>query len=90
MTKVSLFSCNGKTFLPFDRGEGTLMVSFSKVVRVKLGAEKENVLDATVQVEGGKSLDGRLPRTLLCTGTTEFGNYQIELRGVKEILFSKP
>jgi hypothetical protein len=88
-TRVSLFSCNGKTFFPLDRGEGTLMVPFSKVARVKLGADKGNAMDVTVVAEGGKSLEGRLPRTLLCTGATDLGNYQIELRGIKEIAFSK-
>lgn len=89
-TKVSLFSCNGKTFLPLDRGEGLLMVPFSKVVKVKVGADRGTVVDATVQAEGGKSLEGRLPRSLLCTGATELGNYQVELRGLKEITFSRP
>lgn len=89
-TRMSVFSCAGRTFFPLDRGEGTLMVPFSKVARVKLGAERGEFVDVVLQTEGGKSLDGRLPRTLLCTGATEFGNFQIELKGVKEIAFGKP
>lgn len=86
-TRVAFLSCGGKTFFPLDRGEGTLMVPFSKVQRLTVGAEEGGRVAATVEVEGGKSLEGTLPRTLLCTGETEFGNYQVEARGLRWIAF---
>jgi hypothetical protein len=89
-TRVSYASCGGRTFLPLERGEGTLMVPFEKVARIRVGAEKGARVEATVQMQGGKALDGTLPRTLLCTGTTDYGNFQVEVRGLKEITFVKP
>lgn len=85
--RVAFLSCGGKTFFPLDRGEGTLMVPFSKVRRLTVGAEEGGRVVATVEVEGGKTLEGTLPSTLLCTGETEFGNYQVEARGLHRIAF---
>ena len=89
-TQVEHLSCNGKTFLPLERGDGTLMVPFEKARKVSLGAETGSKIGAKVEVDGGKSLEGSLPRALLCTGVTEFGNYQIELRGLREINLARP
>lgn len=86
-TRVQFLSCGGKTFFPLDRGEGTLMVPFAKVRRLTVGGEDAARVAATVEVEGGKTLEGALPRTLLCTGETEFGNYQVEVRGLRWIAF---
>ncbi len=85
VTRVELLACNGRTFLPLERGEGTLMVPFSKVKRVTLGEESGSRLAARVEVEGAKALEGRLARTLLFTGVTEYGNYRVEARGLAEI-----
>ncbi len=90
VTRVELLSCAGKTFFPLERGEGTLMVPFAKVRRLAVGAEEGARVAATVDVEGGKALEGALPRTLLCTGSTTFGNYQVEIRGLRQIDFAKP
>ncbi len=89
-TDLELFSCGGKTFFPLERGEGTLLVPFRKVRRVALGAEQGSRVPARIEVEGGAVLDGALPRTLLCTGSTEFGNFRIEIRGLSEIRFEGP
>jgi len=89
-TRVSYVSCEGKTFFPLKRGEGILMVPFSKLVRVRFGAEKEADVEATFQVEGGQSLEGRIPKTVSISGTTEFGNYRVEARGLREMAFLKP
>ena len=88
VTRVEFLSCDGKTFLPLERGEGTLMVPFSKVSRVVFGEESGARMSATVDAEGGKALEGTLARTLVCTGVTEYGNYQIEARGLKQIAFT--
>ncbi len=86
MTRVELLACNGRTFLPLERGEGTLMVPFAKVKRVILGEESGSRLAARVEVEGAaKALEGRLARTLLFTGVTDYGNYRVEARGLAEI-----
>ena len=90
VTHLTLFSCNGKTFFPLERGEGMLMVPFAKVSRVKFGEDKGPEVEASIQIEGNKTLEGRLPRTLLCTGATEFGNYQVEARGLREIVLARP
>jgi len=90
VTRVELFSCAGKTFFPLERGEGTLMVPFAKVRGLAVGAEEGARVAATVDVDGGKPLEGTLPRTLLCTGSTAFGNYQVEIRGLRQIDFAKP
>ena len=89
-THASHLSCNGQTFFPLKRGEGTLLVPFERVVRLRLGAEKGKSVEGTVEVRGAKPLSGLLPRNLLCTGTTDYGNYQVEVRGLKEIVFGKP
>lgn len=85
VTRVELLACNGKTFLPLERGEGTLMVPFAKVRKVTLGEENGSRLAARVEVEGADALEGRLARTLLFTGVTDYGNYRVEARGLAEI-----
>ena len=90
LTKVDFLSCDGKTFLPLERGEGTLMVPFSKMRKVTVGAEAGSRVRAKIEVDGSKSLEGALPRSLLCTGVTEYGNYQVEIRGLQEISFAQP
>ncbi|GAB6064547.1 hypothetical protein [Deferrisoma palaeochoriense] len=85
VTRVELLACNGKTFLPLERGEGTLMVPFAKIRKVTLGEENGSRLAARVEVEGADALEGRLARTLLFTGVTDYGNYRIEARGLAEI-----
>jgi hypothetical protein len=87
VTRVTFVSANGKTFFPLKRGEGTLMVPFSRLVHVRFGTEREAEVEATFQVEGGRQLEGRLPRGLPVTGVTDFGNYQVEVRGLREISF---
>jgi hypothetical protein len=89
-TRASHVSCNGQTFLPLERGEGVLLVPFERIVRVRLGGEKGKKVEATVEVRGAKPLEGLLPRGLLCTGVTDYGSYQVEARGLKEIVFGKP
>jgi hypothetical protein len=84
-THVDFLSCDGKTFLPLERGEGTLMVPFSKMRKVTVGAEGGSRVKAKIEVDGSKNLEGSLPRSLLCTGVTDYGNYQIEIRGLQEI-----
>ncbi len=86
-TRVELLSCNGKTFLPLERGEGTLMVPFAKIERVTMDGEQGTRVAVRVEVVGGTRLEGFLPRTLLFTGTTDYGNYRIEARGLAEIRF---
>ncbi|MBI5442164.1 MAG: hypothetical protein HY900_13245 [Deltaproteobacteria bacterium] len=86
-TRATYLACAGKTFFPLKRGEGILMVPFTKLVRVKFGAEKDTQVEATFQIEGGKELQGRLPHNAAITGATDYGNYQIELRGLREIVF---
>ncbi len=85
-TSVEFLSCGGRTFLPLERGAGTLMVPFSKIQRVEVGAEEEDRVAVSVDLGEGKRLEGSLSRTLLCTGATEFGNFQIEIRGTASIL----
>lgn len=89
-TRVELLSCAGRTFFPLERGEGTLMVPFAKVRRLAVGAEEGPEVAVTLELEGGTTLEGRLARALLCTGSTEFGNYQVELGGLRRIDFSTP
>jgi hypothetical protein len=84
-TRVDYLSCNGKTFFPLERGEGTLMVPFSKVLRLEVAEEAGARVKVSIEASGGKALDGSLPRALLCTGSTDYGNYQIELQGLREI-----
>ena len=90
LTRVDFLACDGKTFLPLERGEGTLMVPFSKVRKVTVGTEAGSRVKAKIEVEGSKNLEGALPRSLLCTGVTEYGNYQVEIRGLQEISFAQP
>ncbi|MFU8856770.1 MAG: hypothetical protein ACNA8S_07145 [Deferrisomatales bacterium] len=89
-TRVELLSCAGRTFFPLERGEGTLMVPFGKIRQVEVGGEDGSGVAVTFHLEGGTVLEGRLPRQLLCTGSTEFGNYQVELRGLSRIELSRP
>jgi len=86
-TRVTSLSCNGRTFFPLERGEGILMVPFGKVSRVKLDLDNSSRVDAAIQVPGVQPLEGKLPRSLLCTGATDYGNYQVEIRGLAEIIF---
>lgn len=88
-TRLELLSCNGKTFFPLERGEGTLMVPFDRVQRVDVGEDEGNRVKVSLVVDGG-ALEGALSRVLLCTGMTEYGNYQIEVRGLRTIRFQKP
>jgi hypothetical protein len=90
VTRVEFLSCAGKTFLPLEKGEGTLMVPFAKVTRLTFGEESGSVMQVRVEVAGGKALEGALPRTLLCTGATEYGNYQIQVQGLREVSVLRP
>lgn len=89
VTKATYVSLAGKTYVPLQRGEGTLTIPFDRIERVKVGAEKGANVELTVLVEGGKALEGTVPRGLLATGVTEYGNYQVEVRGLKEVRFTK-
>jgi len=89
-THVEFLSCAGKTFLPLERGEGTLMVPFAKVSRVAVGSDAGDAVRVTVEVAGGDALEGTLPRSLLCTGATAYGNYQIPVQGVREVVLARP
>jgi hypothetical protein len=89
-TRVEYLSCAGKTFLPLERGEGTLMVPFAKVTRLSVGSDAGTRVTVRVEVEGGRSLEGSLPRTLLCTGATEYGNYEIQFQGLHEVVLVRP
>jgi len=90
VTRVEYLSCAGKTFLPLEKGEGTLMVPFAKVTRVTVGAESGSRVQTRVEVAAGKILEGDLSRTLLCTGSTEYGNYQIQIQGLREVVIVSP
>lgn len=90
VTRVEYLSCGGKTFFPLERGEGTLMVPFGKVRQVTFGEEAGAKVVADFAIDGAHELEGRLTRTLLCTGITEYGNYQIEVQGLSRIAFASP
>jgi len=90
VTRVQFLSCSGKTFLPLKRGEGTLMVPFDKMTRLAVESDAGSRVEARVELEGGKSLEGALSGTLLCTGATEYGNYQIAIQGLREIVIVRP
>jgi hypothetical protein len=89
-TDLEFFSCDGKTFFPLQRGEGTLMVPFARVRRNTLRAGTESHVSVTIEVDGADSLDGTLPQDLLCTGTTEYGNFRVEIGGLEKISFQRP
>ncbi len=88
-TRVELFSCAGKTFLPLARGEGILMVPFAKLERLAVGAEGGTTVRVSLTVEGGTVLEGDLSRDLLCTGVTEYGNYQVPLGGLRSAVLRR-
>lgn len=88
VTALEFLSCGGRTFLPLERGEGTLMVPFSKVQQVQVGGDQGDRVPVTVELGDGNKLEGTLPLTLLCTGATEFGNFQIQIRGIRSILIA--
>jgi hypothetical protein len=89
-TRVEFLTCGGRTFFPLKVGEGTLMVPFSKVEKVSL--EPGQGGDARVRIDAGgaEPLEGMLPRSLLCTGSTEYGNFQVDLSGLQEIRIVRP
>lgn len=89
-TRVEFLSCGGKTFLPLTRGDGTLMVPFAKVAQLTFGAESGKQVEVSVGVEGGKALEGSLSTGLVCTGSTDYGNYQIPVQGLREIRIVRP
>lgn len=90
-TRVEFLSCSGRTFLPLKVGEGTLMVPFSKVEKVSVAEGQAGDVGVRIEVEGGgKALEGSLSRSLLCTGATEYGNFQVEMAGIQEIRIVRP
>jgi len=90
LTQLESVSCDGKTFFPLQHGEGTLMVPFTKAHRVTLGKESTSRVMASIEVDSTKRLDGSLPRSLLCTGATEYGNFQVEIGALEQIIFPRP
>lgn len=90
VTGVEYLSCGGKTFFPLQRGEGTLMVPFAKVRQVSFGGNAGDKVAVELTVDGAEPLKGALTRGLVCTGVTDYGNYQIEVQGLERIAFSGP
>ena len=85
VTEVTHLACNGKTYLPLRRGEGTLMVPFSLVRKVEFTGEGPEGVAVVVQSTEGDVLEGTVSYSIDCTGATSLGNYRIPVTGVAEI-----
>ncbi len=89
-TRVELLTCGGRTFFPLKVGEGTLMVPFSKVEKVSVETGQGGDVQVRIDAGGAAPLEGMIPRSLLCTGSTEYGNFQVDLSGLQEIRIVRP
>lgn len=89
-TRVEFLTCAGRTFFPLKVGEGTLMVPFSKVEKVSVETAQGGDVQVRIDAGGAAPLEGMIPRSLLCTGSTEYGNFQVDLSGLQEIRIVRP
>ena len=70
------------------RGRGTVSIPFEKVKRVVfLGEARGGKKDAQVTLRNGEVVAITFDDENRFYGTTSFGNYRIQARNVKEILF---
>ncbi|HBO84403.1 MAG: hypothetical protein A2073_07765 [Deltaproteobacteria bacterium GWC2_42_11] len=87
-TKLQEISWEGKVYLMGTRGRGTVSIPFEKVKRVVfLGEARGGKKDAQVTLRNGEVVAITFDDENRFYGTTSFGNYRIQARNVKEILF---
>jgi hypothetical protein len=89
-TRLAGLSCGGKVFFPVARGDGILMVPFSKVSRLTTDASSGGEIRVRLALAGLEDLEGTLPGELECTGETDYGNYRIPFRRIAGIEFLTP
>jgi hypothetical protein len=72
-------------------GSATITVPFQKVQSVKILPTQENIPPTQVlskmALRSGETIDLTLDRTSKCYGETSFGNYEIFIKDIAEILF---
>lgn len=86
-TKVSQVSFDGKTFLGGYRGDTTVTIPFDKIASVKVekaGAEKR--VSAEITLKAGGTLKISVDGKLLCYGSADFGNIQVEFRDIRKVV----
>jgi hypothetical protein len=85
------FTWEGKVHFQGQYGSATITVPFQKVQSVKILPTQENIPPTQVlskmALRSGETIDLTLDRTSKCYGETSFGNYEIFIKDIAEILF---
>ena len=82
---------DGEVHLSGRVGEATVAVPFEKIAEVRIEPSgEENVRIAFVKLRDGSSVSVRVEHDTPCFGSTPFGNYKIELRSVRRVVFQAP
>jgi hypothetical protein len=90
--EASRFTWEGKVHLRGQYGNATVTLPFQKLKKVNVLVEKKlknpDLIGAAVELKTGESLELALERTSKCYGETRYGNYEIFLKDVAEIVFN--
>lgn len=87
-TKCQNVSWNGKIYFMGTRGKGTISIPFEKIKKIVfIGGAKGGKIDAQITLRGGEVVAVSFNDDDRFYGTTNFGNYYISARNIKEIIF---
>lgn len=87
-TKLQEVSLEGKVYLMGTRGKGTVTIPFEKIRKVVFVGEARNgKKDAQITLKNGEVVAITFDDENRFYGTTSFGNYKIQVRNIKEIIF---
>ncbi len=85
-TKVNQISIDGKTYLAGSRGNTTVTVPFEKIASIQVGKlEEDKKVAVFVTLKAGGTLNMKVEGKVLCYGSADFGNVQIEFKDIKKV-----
>jgi hypothetical protein len=91
MVEVTNLTFDGEVTLGGRVGEGLVAIPFSKIAEVRIEpSSDEDVRIAFVKLLDGSSVSVRIDHDLPCFGATNYGNYKIEVRGIRRVQFNHP
>ncbi|MBI5681731.1 MAG: hypothetical protein HZC45_00915 [Deltaproteobacteria bacterium] len=87
-TKCQDVSWDGKVYFIGTRGKGTISIPFEKIKKIVfIGESRGGKKDAQVTLRSGEVVAVSFDDENRFYGTTNFGNYRISARNIREIIF---
>ncbi len=88
ITKCTNVSWEGETSIRAKRGKGVVSIPFEKVRKiVRVTEARKGGVDFQVMLRGGEVVAVTVDSDARLFGVTSFGNYRIEAKNIKEVVF---